>query len=464
MTPSKNGDTLWFDLSAPTRCVTAYFTSQTVSQPNLESALLLNAAGHAPKPAAYPDAASFATLIKNLEAFSKVFTTWHPDYHPLHIDCAHTAQAGTKGTGRVGCFFTGGVDSFYTFLKHQREITDLIYVHGYDLDLNDGPRRQAISAMGAAIAAQTGVRFVEIETDSREWFLPFGDWRLHGHGLALGAAGRLLAGTLDKIYIAASLPWEEMRPWGSHPELDPLFSDEALQFIHDGCEAFRTQKVQAICDHPLVQAHLRVCCEWALGAYNCGRCEKCLRTMTSLYALGALSAIKTFPSSIDPQNIRALLLPDGPERRRAGIRLMDENRLQSTPVYQAWSHALNRSDFTNWLIGRAARPAENYGDPCAKGLVLGKLRLPNVHRGRATATARTRRGKFTFAPMRAPATPSSMWVFIHWPQELATHGDRRRLRLCLHKPGRSVDSSGGEPSFLLARGGSAPAFDAIQFS
>lgn len=192
VTPSKNGDTLWFDLSAPTRCVTAYFTSQTVSlQPNLESALLLNVlpAMHQNQRLTLTQPVS-ATLIKNLEAFSKVFTTWHPDYHPLHIDCAHTAQAGTKGTGRVGCFFTGGVDSFYTFLKHQREITDLIYVHGYDLDLNDGPRRQAISAMGAAIAAQTGVRFVEIETDSREWFLPFGDWRLHGHGLALGAAGR----------------------------------------------------------------------------------------------------------------------------------------------------------------------------------------------------------------------------------------------------------------------------------
>ena len=378
VTPSKNVDTLWFDLSAPTRCVTAYFTSQTVSlQPNLESALLLNVlpAMHQNQRLTLTQPVS-ATLIKNLEAFSKVFTTWHPDYHPLHIDCAHTAQAGTKGTGRVGCFFTGGVDSFYTFLKHQREITDLIYVHGYDLDLNDGPRRQAISAMGAAIAAQTGVRFVEIETDSREWFLPFGDWRLHGHGLALGAAGRLLAGTLDKIYIAASLPWEEMRPWGSHPELDPLFSDEALQFIHDGCEAFRTQKVQAICDHPLVQAHLRVCCEWALGAYNCGRCEKCLRTMTSLYALGALSAIKTFPSSIDPQNIRALLLPDGPERRRAreNIRLMDENRLQSTPVYQAWSHALNRSDFTNWLIGRARKTRRKLRRSLRKRLfrVLGK--------------------------------------------------------------------------------------------
>lgn len=367
-----------FDVNIHPRRFTPYFACETIPlHPNLESAVLL-----ALLPAMRQnrrlelDQPVSDSFIKNLDALSKIFSSWYREYHPASIHSPNTYAATAAGVGRVGCFFTGGVDSFYTFLKHQREITDLIYVHGFDVDLDDWPRRQAISAMGQSIATQTGIRFIEVETDSRKLFRAFGHWGFHGHGFALGTVGRLLAGTLDKIYIAASLPWEEMRPWGSHPELDPLFSDEALQFIHDGCEAFRTQKVQAICDHPLVQAHLRVCCEWALGAYNCGRCEKCLRTMTSLYALGALSAIKTFPSSIDPQNIRALLLPDGPERRRAreNIRLMDKNGLQSTPVYQAWSHALNRSDFTNWLIGRARKTRRKLRRSLRKRLfrVLGK--------------------------------------------------------------------------------------------
>ena len=36
---------------------------------------------------------------------------------------------------RVGCFFSGGGDSFYSFLKHRTEITDLIFIHGFDISL-----------------------------------------------------------------------------------------------------------------------------------------------------------------------------------------------------------------------------------------------------------------------------------------------------------------------------------------
>jgi hypothetical protein len=41
---------------------------------------------------------------------------------------------------RVGMFFPAGVDSFYTFLKHQEKITDLIYLHGFDVSLDNYAR------------------------------------------------------------------------------------------------------------------------------------------------------------------------------------------------------------------------------------------------------------------------------------------------------------------------------------
>jgi len=40
---------------------------------------------------------------------------------------------------------------------------------------------------------------------------------------------------------------------------------------------------------------------------------------------------------------------------RENIELMNENGLQSTPVYQAWKHALNRSDFVNWVLERTRK-------------------------------------------------------------------------------------------------------------
>ena len=99
VTPSKNGDTLWFDLSAPTRCVTAYFTSQTVSlQPNLESALLLNVlpAMHQNQRLTLTQPVS-ATLIKNLEAFSKVFYHLASGLSSAPIDCATPLKPGRRG-------------------------------------------------------------------------------------------------------------------------------------------------------------------------------------------------------------------------------------------------------------------------------------------------------------------------------------------------------------------------------
>ena len=34
-------------------------------------------------------------------------------------------------------FFSGGVDSTYTFLKHQDEISHVVYIHGFDFYFND---------------------------------------------------------------------------------------------------------------------------------------------------------------------------------------------------------------------------------------------------------------------------------------------------------------------------------------
>lgn len=357
--PSSNGGTLTFDIDTRTRRFRPYFSSDTVHlQPSIESALLLAAL-----PAMRlgrriePSTPVSATFVRNLIALSTIFSGWYGDYEPLRIQARETCPASSGNTGRVGCFFTGGVDSFHTFMKHQREITDLIYVHGFDLDLDDHSRREAIGAMGRSIAAQTGVRFIEIESDARTLLKNFGHWGRHGHGFALGSAGRLLAGTLDRIYIPSSFARQDLMPWGSHPDTDPLFSDEALQFIHDGCEATRTQKIEVICRNPIALAHLRVCWERVDGTYNCGRCEKCLRTMTSLYALDTLRSASTFPARIDAGKIRSLLLTSDSARKfaRENIELMERNGLRQTPVYRAWKHVLERSRLHNWALWRFRR-------------------------------------------------------------------------------------------------------------
>jgi hypothetical protein len=62
---------------------------------------------------------------------------------------AQRIESGPVGD-RLGTFFSGGVDSFYTLLRFGDEITDLILVHGFDIALRNAPLRRAASEIGAA--------------------------------------------------------------------------------------------------------------------------------------------------------------------------------------------------------------------------------------------------------------------------------------------------------------------------
>jgi len=293
-----------------------------------------------------------ATFLENQSRLMEIFCGWFPQYRPVEIVGNAISAVPTSAGGRVGSLFTGGVDSFYTYHKHQDEITDLAFVHGYDVRLSDTVKREAISKMGRELEQDTGVRFIELETNSIRLFRDYGKWGLHAHGYGLGSVARLLSGYLDKLFIPSSFPTTQLFPWASHPETDPLFSDENLAIVHDGCEASRTEKVSAIAESAFVQKHLRVCTAKINGLYNCGRCEKCLRTMTGLYAQDQLGQFQTFPVTLDPHSIRSLIISDESARRfvQDNIGLLESVGLGEDVVCQAWRDVYQRSPLqTKWL-------------------------------------------------------------------------------------------------------------------
>lgn len=353
--PKWDGEQLLFDIPTPNGRITPYFKCRDVSlTPSVETSLLLAAL-----PAMQlniplvPTTSASQTFCKNLHSFSKIYSGWYSRYHPLQIELNKSKSATAVKSGRIGVFFSGGVDSFYTFLKHQPEITDLIYVHGYDLKLEDNFRRTAISDMGKSIAEQTGTRFIEIETDCRDFLTKYGKWGAHVYGIALGIAGRALAGDIEKIFMASSFSLNEARPWGSHPETIPLLSDEKLQILYDGTEAKRMQKIQMIKDSQLVLDHLRVCWENKAGNYNCGTCEKCLRTMTALYAFDVLKHSKTFPHAIDERHIKNLYISHTRALRifiHENLDLLERTGKRSSSVYKAWQQVLDRSSLHNSIV------------------------------------------------------------------------------------------------------------------
>lgn len=217
-----------------------------------------------------------------------------------------TAAAGRSPEGRVGLFFSGGVDSWATLLRTP-EVTDLIYIHGFDIPLERADVSATVERRLAAVAKNRGLRLHVVRTDLRETLDRAIRWEV-GHGPTLAAAALLFAPLCGRVLIGSGVTYAEPVRRGSHPLVDPLWSTEACRIVNDGSHLSRAEKVELIAGSREALGVLRVC--WMRSdEYNCGRCEKCLRTMVALEAVGALDRCPTFEEPLDLDAVAALTLP-----------------------------------------------------------------------------------------------------------------------------------------------------------
>jgi hypothetical protein len=221
---------------------------------------------------------------------------------------SEAAPVAAPASGRVGLCFTSGVDSFWSLLRGGYDPTDLVYVWGYDVGLDDRARFDDLARSLEAVAAAGGHGLALVRTDARQH--PHNRhvlWGFH-HGAALAAAGILLSDDLDRLVIPPSYPDGALIPWGSRPDLDPLWSiPGAVEIVHASTPRDRYARIIDIAEEPLVHQHLRVCWEYLEPGANCGRCEKCVRTMVMFAGAGTLDRLETFPTAGDlPAAVAAL--------------------------------------------------------------------------------------------------------------------------------------------------------------
>lgn len=263
------------------------------------------------------DARLDSVFYDNLTTIQDVYKTWAPNLSRVEIiteenegRLEHGALAQRKD-GKIATFFSGGVDSFYTFLKHREEIDALIFVHGFDINIEDTKLRRTVSQRLHAVANAYGKKFIEVETTLRDitererMTSKFYNWEI-SHGSALASVAYTLTGAFDRIYIPATHTYDIIKPWGSHPLLDPLWGSEALSLIYDGGEADRLQKCEFIARNDIALQNLRVCWKNQSDQYNCGRCEKCKRTMLMLKAIGVLDKCTTFQPKLSTRDIASI--------------------------------------------------------------------------------------------------------------------------------------------------------------
>ncbi|MDQ2817033.1 MAG: hypothetical protein M3T49_02315 [Candidatus Eremiobacteraeota bacterium] len=242
-------------------------------------------------------------LRDNLQRITEMFVCWEPErFHNLQVDAPST-QRPTPSGRTTACFFSGGVDSFYTLLKHRDDISHVIFVTGFDVRLDDTLLQAKVIEAVRAAATELGKPLIEVETNLRECFDSYVSWADHYCGAAVASVALLLSPLFHTVYVAASASYKVLVPFGSHPLLDPLWRTEALQIIHDGCEASRFQKVCAIAQSSVVRKTLRVCWRNPGGLYNCGRCLKCLHTMALLRAADALHFVTTFDRRLSLRSV-----------------------------------------------------------------------------------------------------------------------------------------------------------------
>jgi hypothetical protein len=216
-------------------------------------------------------------------------------------EAAEEGGAGEAARGRhTALCFSCGVDSFYSLFYGEPRPTVLLGVGGFDLPLGRrdlmAARREAVRA----VARARGLRSIWVETNLRQHPLyRRAPWGSLTHGAALVSVALLLRETIGHLLISSSYHRSNLHPFGSHPDLDPLWSTTFLKVQHFGVDIWRSDKLVRLVDDaeawPLVSRHLQVCWERPTPGGNCGHCEKCVRLRLTLWKERRGARVLTFP-------------------------------------------------------------------------------------------------------------------------------------------------------------------------
>ena len=247
-------------------------------------------------------------MIENQSTIQDVFKTWHPDKLRRINVTANSYYEPSANTGRRNAtFFSLGVDSMHTMLKHlpknnppeDKHLNTLVYMKGLELPLStyhSGQDKEVIAAI-RKVATHYNLDLITGETNMRDIF-PLDFVKLY-LGPCLASSALSLSEGFKNFFIPSHYSYADLFPVASSPLLDHLWSNDATSIIHDGSDKERAQKVTGlIANDSFALDNLRVCVDNDGGNYNCCKCWKCVRTMLTLEIIGKLEESKAFPEPL----------------------------------------------------------------------------------------------------------------------------------------------------------------------
>ncbi len=208
-----------------------------------------------------------------------------------------------EDTGKAAAFFSGGVDSYCTLIRHAEKKPDLLTVWGSDIFLDDEAGWENVKSSTLETAQIYGLKasfikssfrkFINYETLDRDFSKALNNiwWGgvQHGIGIAAHAAPYAWKNQIGTLYFAASYSvLDKNLIWGSMPSLEGEMRFGSCAVHHDGFELSRQDKIMEIAryrEKTGMPVKLRVCWQ-SKGGSNCCSCEKCYRTAMGFLVSG----------------------------------------------------------------------------------------------------------------------------------------------------------------------------------
>ncbi len=261
-------------------------------------------------------------LFENAQELMRIWKCWYPHLHIVPIEADVDDAEKQQPPSKTASFFSGGVDSFFTVLRHnnipssdrQIDIDDLLLVWGFDIPLRNSDAFARIRDTLRKAASDLGKELIAVSTNVGAALIRRTDWPFLSVGCGLASVALAMEKRYSRALMASGHGYENLTPWGSHPLTDPLLSTSRTRIIHDGAAFNRIEKTEFIAGSDVAMRSLHVC--WVLQSdENCSACNKCYRTMTTLALLGALPRCTTFKEgSVDEKKIPRIYSRGGNDR------------------------------------------------------------------------------------------------------------------------------------------------------
>lgn len=247
-------------------------------------------------------------FLNSIEDIKKGYINMYPMIEfKGSIDVKKIEKNIIKGNQGGISFFSGGVDSFDTLIRHKNENLALLTVWGSDIRVDDENGWNNVlnhvnltsneMKLENYIVKSNFRRIINYRTleelakkGNENW------WHGFQHGIGVISLAFPLLIPLEKriIYFASTHTIKDKGvTCASDPTIDNCMKTANVEVIHDGYECNRQEKIHNITEFVNQEnknLNLRVCWQESSGK-NCCECEKCWRTILGLIA-----------ENVNPQN------------------------------------------------------------------------------------------------------------------------------------------------------------------